>query len=384
MSTHSTIHPQNVVILFSSLLPFDSFYLICLFLDLFLVFHFMIGMDGCLLFFLYGRLCLVVDTFCMYYIIMQFRVKLIAGMGLTGTFPNDPTFFPPFVRNLDVSSNRLQGSLSSSTSTSTEWKYLVRFRAGENNFTGTIPATLVHSRNLMDLIIPSNQLSSSSNKTESFFLQHVNKDIKMIVVNNNQLNGSMDGLDVQHLDSMSNLRMEKNSLSSHLPPELFQLQYLSNINLDYNNLTGSIPTLIDLPFLSSFQLNSNKLTGTIPNDIYNCTFLMTLQISDNQLKGTISTNIGNLDSLLFLGVAKNQFVGTLPTELGQLVRLQTFTSIGSNFTYQVPSELCTLRQKSLNSLETDCRTLDNYIEIQCPSECCTTCCMPSGNNCQAV
>jgi hypothetical protein len=292
-------------------------------------------------------------------------------MGLTGSIPTDGINLFPFLTVLDVSSNQLLGSLPPFNS-----KHVTIFQAAMNNLTGTIPTSLLQWRNLHDITVPWNHLNGTN------ILHDVNKDIKEIVVNNNALQGSIHGNEINKLKSLALLRMAENSIKGELPSELFMFPYLEKILLSNNELTGSIPSTIQMPNLNQVSLDSNMLTGPIPDDLYNCTEMGTLHLHDNQFDGTISTLIGNLVLLKVLSLEKNLLHGAVPTELGLVVGLQQVTMFGNNFTDQVPEDLCNLRTSSLKVLEADCLMKNGIAEIKCSFGCCTTCCNPSGMDCQ--
>jgi len=86
--------------------------------------------------------------------------------------------------------------------------------------------------------------------------------------------------------------------------------HVSQIELAFNQLSGTIPNLLNLPNLETLQLPNNQLTGTIPN-FTNLPKLLQLALSDNQLTGTIP-NFSNLPNLDNLYLSNNQLSGSIP------------------------------------------------------------------------
>eukprot|EP01012_Entosiphon_sulcatum_P023029 TRINITY_DN2800_c0_g1_i1.p1 TRINITY_DN2800_c0_g1~~TRINITY_DN2800_c0_g1_i1.p1 ORF type:complete len:1230 (-),score=177.05 TRINITY_DN2800_c0_g1_i1:2773-6462(-) len=85
------------------------------------------------------------------------------------------------------------------------------------------------------------------------------------------------------------------------------------INLDGNNLTGTIPdSLGEIASLRIFHLSKNHLRGTIPRGIANLTDLGLLQINDNELEGTIPAELSQRDSIFSLYLQNNRLTGTVP------------------------------------------------------------------------
>ena len=74
---------------------------------------------------------------------------------------------------------------------------------------------------------------------------------------------------------------------------------ITNLTLDQNQLTGTIPSsisaLTDLQFLDLYQ---NKLTGTIPSSISVLTDLQVLVLPQNKLTGSIPSSISALTQLV--------------------------------------------------------------------------------------
>ena len=93
------------------------------------------------------------------------------------------------------------------------------------------------------------------------------------------------------------------SLPNFILPDLLVLQ------LDDNNLSGSIPSFSGLPLLNYLHLDDNALTGNIPN--FNLPGLISLHLDKNNLTGVIPDfNLPNLQELL---LQNNQLSGCYPT-----------------------------------------------------------------------
>ena len=63
------------------------------------------------------------------------------------------------------------------------------------------------------------------------------------------------------------------------------------------------------------NLNYSNLTGEIPSEIENLTNLQRLYLRGNQLTGEIPSEIGNLTNLWFLNLDYNQLSGVIPEEI---------------------------------------------------------------------
>lgn len=300
-------------------------------------------------------------------------------MGITGTFPSDAFKLFSFLDVVDVAGNQMYGELMPTTFT--DMNHLVSVKASKNNFTGLVPTSLLQGRNIRTVTIPANQFTGMN------VLNDFSKDLKSFSVTDNRLSGKIEinTDDINRLNSLSFIRLDGNSFTGTIPPELFQLHYLKYATMSNNALSGQVPSTVGLASLDQLTLSKNKLTGPLPDELYNCTLLGALELEGNQLNGTISPLIGNLhEFLLVMSLANNQFEGTVPTEFGLLTLLQTLTVRGNAFTEAIPSEMCVLRESFLDIVEADCLMENEIVEIQCPTGCCTTCCNPSGSECQAM
>ncbi|KAG6739925.1 hypothetical protein POTOM_057546 [Populus tomentosa] len=98
------------------------------------------------------------------------------------------------------------------------------------------------------------------------------------------------------------------------------LNYISGINLSYNNLTGEIP--LELGYLSNIQvlnLSHNSLTGPIPPTFSNLKKIESLDLSYNNLKGEIPHQLLDLNFLSAFSVAYNNLSGKTPEKVAQFL-----------------------------------------------------------------
>ncbi|MEN8219568.1 MAG: leucine-rich repeat domain-containing protein, partial [Pseudomonadota bacterium] len=114
--------------------------------------------------------------------------------------------------------------------------------------------------------------------------------------------------------------------------------HVSELNLDYNQLTGSIPSeLGNLSNLRELRLSQNQLTGSIPSELGNLSNLRELRLSHNQLTGSIPSELGNLSNLRELRLSYNQLTGSIPSELGNLTELKRLSLYNNQLTGSIPS-----------------------------------------------
>ena len=120
------------------------------------------------------------------------------------------------------------------------------------------------------------------------------------------------------IENTTELDLGYNQLTGSIPPEIGNLTNLTYLNLGPNQLTGSIPPEIgNLTNLEGLRLNNNQFTGEIPPEIRNLTNLIDLYLSNNELTGSIPPEIGNLN-LTRLNLRTNQLTGEIPESICDL------------------------------------------------------------------
>ena len=133
-----------------------------------------------------------------------------------------------------------------------------------------------------------------------------------------------------------------NNLRGPLPAELGHLDQLTQLPLQDNYLTGSIPDLGRLTNLTLLRMWNNQLTGNIPRSLSNLTKLRTLELWDNQLTGPIP-DLSRLTDLTFLDLHGNQLSGRIPSMRGltklEDIRLQENRLSGADPRPQRPHQL---------------------------------------------
>ncbi|MEM1245883.1 MAG: Calx-beta domain-containing protein [Acidobacteriota bacterium] len=131
---------------------------------------------------------------------------------------------------------------------------------GQNNMTGTLPASLATLTSL-----------------------------EFLALNRNQLTGEFPA--VTGLSLLSVLRLFENDLSGSLPSGLSSMTSLVDLRLDDNAFSGPIPDLSALSSLELFRASKNQLTGgfpSLPNSVVD------LDLSVNQLGGSIPASITSI------------------------------------------------------------------------------------------
>ena len=139
-------------------------------------------------------------------------------------------------------------------------------------------------------------------------------------------------------NQVTELQLEFNNLSGSLPASIGNLD-LTRFDVSDNQLIGSIPSEIgNWTDMTYFDVRSNQLTGSIPDEIGNLSQLTSLELYNNQLSGEIPLGLTNLTSLQRLSAGQNQFSGSIPPEIGNLTNLHTLYLWGNNLTGTLPDQ----------------------------------------------
>ena len=173
-----------------------------------------------------------------------------------------------------------------------------------------------------------------------------NLHVTGISLDANNLTGSLPSLvELPQLDtfvvgSPSNcISSSRNRIDGNLP-SLESLPHLVDFEASCNLFSGSLPSLISNTKLGTFYAYGNMLTGTIPT-ISTLPELAYFDVRDNSLSGNVP-ELANLQNLVTFDVVGNQLSGPIPT-LNGLVKLRYFFVTRNHLVGPIP-ELRDLQQ----------------------------------------
>ncbi|KAJ6296973.1 hypothetical protein OIU78_022655 [Salix suchowensis] len=143
--------------------------------------------------------------------------------------------------------------------------------------------------------------------------------------------------------------LKRQDLNGSLPKAIQKLQYLKELDLWANYLSGPIPPEWADTKLELLSLGVNRLNGTIPSYLGIITTLRSLNIENNMFSGTVPPELGDLVNLENLTLSANNLSGELPLALANLIRLKELRLSSNNFTGRIPEFIKSWRQ--LDALE---------------------------------
>ncbi|WZZ33109.1 hypothetical protein YC2023_016510 [Brassica napus] len=122
-----------------------------------------------------------------------------------------------------------------------------------------------------------------------------------------------------------------------LPDELWTLEYLTNLNLGQNFLTGPLsPAIGNLTRMEWMTFGINALSGPVPKEIGLLTNLKLLSISSNNFSGSMPAEIGSCTKLQQIYIDSSGLSGEIPLAFANLVELQRVWMMDLEVTGRIP------------------------------------------------
>nr|GME16119.1 probable LRR receptor-like serine/threonine-protein kinase At1g34110 [Ipomoea batatas] len=255
--------------------------------------------------------------------VSSLRYLHLHGNGFTGFLPKLLSEASSLV-TLDMRDNNLSGELPSWISSLSNLRFLL---LGGNQFEGSIPPQLCDLRNVSILDLSSNHLSSvlpsclhkvlfGSKTTFDAKVQHDWSGIWILSIYKYKSQfqfqlGPFLMIDYTALDEEEEVEFVTKSRSESYRGNI--LNYMSGIDLSFNNFTGPIPHEIGyLSDIHTLNLSNNHFTGSIPTTFSNLKQIECLDLSHNRLNGQIPQELIELNFLAIFSVAFNNLSGRVP------------------------------------------------------------------------
>ena len=114
---------------------------------------------------------------------------------------------------------------------------------------------------------------------------------------------------------LARVKIVQNDLAGTIPVELSALSSLIQLNLNSNEILGTIPSDMQMDALQHYDLSLNKISGTFPESLReNSPNLRILDMTLNQLSSTIPINLltdGWMANLEIVRLGHNRFTGII-------------------------------------------------------------------------
>ncbi|GKV47863.1 hypothetical protein SLEP1_g54719 [Rubroshorea leprosula] len=229
---------------------------------------------------------------------------------------------------LDLSNNKLQGSIPNSIAILVNLSYL---DLSSNHFSDLVEADIFSAlQNLETIFLSDNNLSLRMNVNANFTLP------KLTHVSFSSCNLSEFPNFIRHSNGLQSLVLSKNSIHGNIPQWLCEKDDLQILDLSHNNLIGKIPNCLP-KFLSVLNLQVNYFDGNIPFGFPEGCGLQNLNLHGNQMDGPLPRSLVNCSTLEVLDVGNNNIEDTFPHWLESLPDLQVLVLRSNKFHGSVQS-----------------------------------------------
>ena len=140
----------------------------------------------------------------------------------------------------------------------------------------------------------------------------------------NELTGSLPAT-LSSMTQLEHLILENNNIVGDIPTQVSRMVELKTFDLDNNQITSVPRDVSRMAGLETFSVQSNSITGTIHTEFGLLVNLQGLFLGENEFAFQIPSELGLLTSLRDgLDVSDNQLIGSIPTELGLLSELSKY------------------------------------------------------------
>lgn len=199
-----------------------------------------------------------------------------------------------------------------------------------NRLSGPLPLRIAHCA-VIDL--SNNMFSGNLSRAQSW-----GNYVEVIDLSSNQLTGTFPNQTSQFL-RLTSLRISNNSLEGVLPPVLGTYPELRVVDFSLNELSGFLPTLFNSTKLVDINLSWNNFSGTVPAEgltpqDYS---LLSLNLSHNSLAGPLPPELGRFRSMVCLDLSNNLLEGGIPDDLPDTMTV--FNVSYNNLSGVVPQSL---------------------------------------------
>ncbi|XP_038904377.1 receptor-like protein 6 [Benincasa hispida] len=277
-------------------------------------------------------------------------LDLSNNMLLQGSLPDFQSIRP--FRTLLLRDTNFSGALPNSIG---NFKNLSRLDLASCNFGGSIPNSIENLTQLTYMDLSSNKFVGP---IPSFSLL---KNLTVLNLAHNRLNGSLLYTKWEELSDLVNLDLRNNSLTGNVPLSLFNLPSIQKIQLCYNQFTGSLNELSKVSsfLLDTLALESNRLEGQFPSKFFELRGLKILSLSFNNFTGRLNlTMFKQLKNITRLELSSNSL--SVETESTDFPLMTTLKLASCNLR-MFPGFL--KNQLKLNSLDLSHNELQGHVPL---------------------
>nr|XP_027186271.1 probable LRR receptor-like serine/threonine-protein kinase At3g47570 isoform X2 [Cicer arietinum] len=280
---------------------------------------------------------------------------------LSGMLPSNMGFGLPNLQELHMYANNFVGRIPNTISNASN---LLIIDLSVNQFNGIIPNAFGDLSFLESLILGGNNLTLIDDSLEFNFLTSMtrcryltylevsenslpsklpksigNLTLEYFWANSCGIKGNIP-LEIGNMSNLIQLSLSRNHLNGPIPSTIKGLDKLQSLDLDYNELQGSIiDEVCEIRILSELNLTNNKFSGVLPTCLGNMTSLRKLDIGSNRLTSKIPSSFWYLRDILEVNLSSNTFIGNLPPEVNNLRALVLLDLSRNQISSNIPSTI---------------------------------------------
>ncbi|KAL4296893.1 hypothetical protein GQ457_12G003590 [Hibiscus cannabinus] len=234
----------------------------------------------------------------------ELQVLSMSGCGLSGPIHSSLSK----LRSLSVillDNNNLSASVPRFFA---EFQNLTSLSMVNSSLLGRLPEEILQIPTLQTLDLSNNEL------LQGWFPNFpLNASLKTLSLGDTSFGGQVPE-SIGNLEQLTRIELGRCNFSGPIP-SFSSLRNLRVVKLANNQLSGTLHSTVwsGLSKLLSIDLSGNKLSGTIPPTMFGIPSLQELDLSQNQFNGSIGDFDGNASLLLsYLDISGNNLQGQLP------------------------------------------------------------------------
>ncbi|KAK7279951.1 hypothetical protein RJT34_25012 [Clitoria ternatea] len=309
----------------------------------------------------------------------------ISNNQMSGSIPEDFGYHHPYLHDLILQGNLLEGSIPDSLC---KMGKLFVLDLSRNRFSGKIPncwglgsqefSIMNLASNKLSGTIPSSfenisvvwlNLSNNSLHGEAFEVLKRIAALQILDLGENKFSEKISSL--EGMEYLQSLRLRQNLFGGEIPTSLCQFPFLQILDLADNNLSGSIPPCIGhltgmLDETDAAQYYSNApgpsigmaaaptdeqwekeglkqvLKGLEQDYTKNLQYLVNIDLSKNNLEGSIPDSLTSLSGLIGLNLSNNHFSGKIPRNIQKMKSLESIDFSNNHLSGPIPTNMSTM------------------------------------------
>ncbi|CAH9081684.1 unnamed protein product [Cuscuta epithymum] len=177
---------------------------------------------------------------------------------LNGSIP-DGFLYLPELNLVELQNNMLSGNWSENRDSSSKPGFLTRLNLSNNKLSGSLPLSLSNFTSLQILLLSGNEFSGPIPPSVGELRQALKIDLS-----GNSLSGEIP-IGIGNCVHLTYLDFSQNNLSGPIPARISNIRILNYLNLSRNHLTGNIPKLVGtLRSLTTADFSFNDFSGKLP------------------------------------------------------------------------------------------------------------------------